>query len=147
MTKFHHCRCKYKIEISVWKSKVIWINGPICGRMHDKEIFAQGLLAHIPKGKLVIVDRGYKFENKDQDAKLSWPRATDSKLLNHFKSRAQACHESFNRRMKKIACLSGKYFRHRDGAASGRKFYGNVIEAVITILQYKLDNGKKLFAV
>ena len=49
--------------------------------------------------------------------------------------------------MKKFGVLSGQYFRHSGGGESGRDFYGDVIEAIVVILQYQMDNGRELFAV
>jgi hypothetical protein len=145
--KFKRCGCKFEIGISVWKSQVLWVNGPFRGGKPDKEIFEEGLGPKIPAGKLAIVDRGYTFKDKDVSAKVSLPRPTDSKRLNNFKSRARSRHETFNGRMKDFASLSGQYFRHGGGGADGRKFYGEVIVAIIVILQYQMDNGRELFAV
>jgi hypothetical protein len=145
--KFKHCGCKFQLAISIWKSRVIAMDGPYRGGKSDNKIFLETLEEKIPVGKLVIADRGYRMLDKTKEKKLSMPRSTDSALLNNFKSRARARQECFNGRMKKFAVLSGEYFRHGGGADKGREFYGIVIEAVVVILQYQMDNGRELWAV
>mmetsp|Transcript_32424 Transcript_32424/g.78749 ORF Transcript_32424/g.78749 Transcript_32424/m.78749 type:complete len:218 (+) Transcript_32424:1634-2287(+) len=126
--KMKQCACKFEIAIHLWKSKVVWINGPFRGGMHDKTIFVEeGLGDIIPKGKLAIVDRGYKIKAKEKEyrEKVAMPRTTDNKELTEFKSRARSRHEIFNGRVKRFAITSGEEFRHGGGGEKGhRELYG-----------------------
>jgi hypothetical protein len=139
--KFKHCGCKFEIAISVFKSKVVWVNGPYRGGKGDGDIFRANLVHRIPDGKFVIADRGYNCKEAAYQAKLALPSATDSQELANFKARARCRHETFNSRLKAFACLSGAYFRHGGGGDKGREFMGMVVEAVCVIAQYQMDNG------
>ena len=148
--KLKQCACKFEIAIHLWKSQVVWINGPFRGGKHDKTIFVEdGLGDIIPKGKIIIVDRAYKIKDaqKEYKDKVSMQRPTDNKELNEFKSRARSRHEKFNGRMKRWSILSGDTFRHGGGGEEGRALFGKAVFAVAVICQFEMDLGSKLFDV
>lgn len=134
--KFNHGAVKYEIAIDVNKAQVVWINGPFRGGKHDMDIYRQGLQARMPKGKLGIVDNGYKGDHGE----LARPNPKDPKPLRRFKSRARLRQETFNGRLKKFNCLENT-FRH--GVAKHKLAF----EAVCVTVQYQMDNGAKIYAV
>jgi hypothetical protein len=85
--KFNHAAAKYKIAVSVFTSKVVWINGPFQGGLHDMTMMREGNLMNlIVEGKKAIVDRGYRSGVDAERAKLSLPNAFDPPVLNNMKS-------------------------------------------------------------
>ncbi len=50
--KFKHCGCKFQLAISIWKSRVIAMDGPYRGGKSDNKIFLETLEEKIPVGKL-----------------------------------------------------------------------------------------------
>jgi DDE superfamily endonuclease len=128
----------YEIGIEIDDNKIIHVNGPYpAGSCSDVNIFRQpgGLKEKLPPGKKVIADRGYTGE-----IVLSTPNPLDSKPLKTFKSRARARHESLNKKVKDYKILEHR-FRHP------LMKHKTVFEAIITIIQYDLDNGSTLFAI
>jgi hypothetical protein len=71
---------------------------------------------------------------------FSTPNPMDSKKLQNFKSRARLRQETFNGRLKTFCSLSA-LFQH---GFNKHKF---VVEAVVVIVQYQMDNGSPIFAV
>ena len=130
---------KYEIAISVFESKVVWVNGPFpCGQ-HDGVVFGEGglrekMLNDAAPGKRGIADGIYQ-KHKDL---LSIPNTMDSKELHNFKSRARLRQEVFHGRMKNYECLSN-CFRH------SIEKHKMATEAVITTLCYQMDNGARLY--
>lgn len=139
--KFNHCGVKYEIGISVYHSKVVWINGPYRAGEHDKTVLRKpdGLKTKVKEGKLVIADAGYVSSRADEQF-LAVPNAKDPKELKNFKSRARCHHETFNGHIKFFKCLS-ETFRH------GIEKHKIAFEAVCVIVQYQMDNGAEIFAV
>jgi hypothetical protein len=138
--KFNHGAAKYEIAISIFTSKVVWINGPYRGGEHDMIVLRQGgLLDNIADGKLAVVDRGYPSSRPEEMSKLSLPNVHDPKEVNNFKSRSRLRQETFNGRLKFFNVLS-ETFRH------GFDVHHHVFEAVVVILQDQMDNGSPIFA-
>lgn len=137
--KFNASAVKYEIAISLLTGKCVWINGPFRGGENDKNMFRSGLKQKIAPGKLVIADRGYVSSNKGEEM-LCTPNPLDSKAVNNFKSRSRCRHETFNGRLKNFASLRDT-FRH--GVAKHKIAF----EAVVSIVQYQLDNGAPLYTV
>jgi hypothetical protein len=139
--KFNHGAVKYEIAISIFTAKVVWISGPFRGGEHDMNMLRQGgLLDKIADGKLAVVDRGYTSSRPEVEAKLSLPNVHDPKEVNNFKSRSRLRQETFNGRLKFFNVLS-QTFRH------GFDLHHHVLEAVVVIVQYQMDNGSPIFAV
>ena len=71
LKKFNHAAVKYEIAISVYTSKVVWINGPFRGGIHDLTMFRKGdLLNLIAERQKAITDRGYQSGRSEERAKL-----------------------------------------------------------------------------
>jgi len=136
--KFKTAGLNYEVAISLWESKVVWVNGPFEASVGDLTIFRKtnGLESIIPAGCLATADQGYRGDSD----KLSLPCSLDPEGVRRFKSRARARQESFNARLKQFKCLS-QAFRHH---LSKHKC---CFEAVAVICQYQLDNGFELYDV
>jgi hypothetical protein len=135
--KMRHGALKYQLVISVHTAQCVGIYGPVRGGVSDKTMLtASGVLQKLKKGKLAIVDGGYK--DKRIADKLSWPNPHDAPEVHNFKSRARLRHETFNGRIQffKILC---DVFRH-----PGKK-HKVVMEAVCVIVQYQMDNGSPIY--
>jgi len=128
----------YELGISIYKNKLVWINGPFKAATHDKTIFKKDLSKKIPAGKRAIADRGYS--GKACEHQLSIRNARDSQGLKEFKKRVRARHENFNARIKNFFILEDR-FRH------GVKRHKTVMEAVCVLVQYDMENGYPLFHV
>jgi hypothetical protein len=110
-----------------------------CGGKHDMRIFRKKLKKLIPKGKLVIADRGFASSQPDEEM-VSTPNILDSKQLAKYKSRARCCNETFNGRITHFAVLAGT-FHHDD------QKHKWAMEAVCVTVQYQMENGSPLFYV
>ena len=126
--KFNHGAVKYELALSVFRPKLVWMNGPFVASKHDPKIFREdGLKDKLQPGKIVIADKGYKAD--DLAHMVYIPNAIDDKDLKNFKSRVRCRHETFNGRIKHFSCLS-ETFRH------GMDKHKIVFEAVCVIVQY-----------
>jgi len=135
--KFKKAALGYEIGLSIYASKVLWMNGPFLASKHDITIFCQaGLKNAIPHGKQIIADNGYAGEA----AIVSTPNSHDPLPLREFKRRVRSRHETFNARLKNFKCLA-ECFRH------GTDKHKIVFEAVGVICQYQMENGSPLFDV
>jgi hypothetical protein len=71
LKKFNHAAVKYEIAISMYTSKVVWINGPFRGGIHNLTMFRKGDLLHlIAERQKAITDRGYQSGRSEERAKL-----------------------------------------------------------------------------
>ena len=106
--KYKHAALKYKIAIDAVESKVVRISGPWRGGESDKNIFIKvGLGALIPVGKKASTDRVYADANdKEHNAKLSYPNPSDDIKTAKLKSHIRCRHETFNGRMAKFGSIS-----------------------------------------
>jgi hypothetical protein len=147
--KFKHGAVKYELGISVFRPKLVWMNGPFRGGEHDLTIFRgvprldgreDSLKAKIRPGKMVIADRGYASNTRsDEMGLMATPNDMDPKELKNFKSRVRCRHETFNGRLKAFKCLS-ETFRH------GIEKHKIAFEALCVIVQYQMDNGSEIYA-
>jgi len=134
--KFNQAGLNYEIGLSVFESRLVWMNGPFKAGQNDITIFRnKGLMDKIPNGKRAIADRGYQGEKE----KCSTPNRHDTPEVRKFKGRVRARHESFNARLKNFKCLDVN-FRH------GIEKHKAAFEAVCVICQFQLENGLPLFS-
>jgi len=135
--KFGSSGLDYEIGISIYKNRVVWINGPFkAGKHTDIKVFRAALKGKIPKGKLVVADLGYRGEMKI----IATPNSHDTVEVREFKSRALARHESFNGVIKQFQCLARR-FRH------GMKKHKMCFEAACVIGVYMIEEDRPLFDV
>jgi len=127
----------YEIAICLWKSQVVWINGPFpSGEFNDLKVF---VLQDGLKDKLQAANkRGIADNGCVGCEELSMPNPRDPEMVRKFKSRARKRHENFNSMKKRFACLKGQ-FRHSEAR------FKTCFEAVCVICQNKLDHGCPLF--
>jgi DDE superfamily endonuclease len=135
--KFHKAAVNYEVAIDLWKSKVVWINGPFPAATHDLTIYQkeEGLRSKVPVLKKVIADNGYQCQD---DNNLSTPNKFDSEEVKEFNKRARARHETLNKRLKDFNVLKDSFGHELDK----HKF---VFEAVCVLVQYDMNNGLPLF--
>ena len=139
--KFKHGALKYEIACDVYRSKVVWINGPFRGGESDKNIFGFALKGKVKCGKKVITDRVYGNKSSAEDyEKLSLPNPMDAPELNNFKSRARLRQETFNGRLKFFGALCQTFHHNPDN-------HVHTFEAICVIVQYQMDHGSKLYRV
>lgn len=140
--KFKKCAAKYIIALSIYKAKCVLVAGPFIGGVGDLEMLeASGLQAWLLKhNKRCMLDRGFHSKEPAKQATHAYPCESDKKELHRFKSRARLRQESFNGRLEFFHALSNT-FRH------GFDKHKHVLEAVVVIVQYQMDNGSPIFAV
>lgn len=134
--KSNHAGLNYEIALSLIEDRIVWVSGPHPAGTPDIQVFRSGLIAHIPNGKKIVGDKGYRGEPQY----ISTPNAIDNDQVKLYKSRARARHETINSRIKSFKCLSER-FHHSS------EFHGKVFGAICVITQYQLDNGSFLFPV
>ena len=110
------------------------MSGPHKGGETDLIIFRkdEGLKAKLQNGGKAIGDKGYVGEEK-----VSINNRCDADDVKKFKKVARARHEALNGRLKEFAILSER-FRH---AISKHRI---AFEAVCIVVQYSMENGRKL---
>jgi len=134
--KYNQAGVNYEIGLSIYRSKLMWMNGPFPASTNDVTIYREhGLKEAIPEGKIVVADRGYRGQ-----AEIATQNRQDDPDVRKFKSRARARHESFNSRIKNFKALSER-FRHK------LEKHQSAFEAVCVICQYQMENGSPLFEV
>jgi len=127
----------YELGIDLFRSNLIWMNGPFPAGQNDKGIFAKpgGLKEKLMAiGKKALGDKGYNG-HPDQCSTFN---AFDTDAVKALKSRAQMRHEQFNGLIKEYSCLNGR-FRH------GEKKFAICFEATCVLCQHRLENGEPLF--
>jgi hypothetical protein len=134
--KLNHAGLSYEIGLSLTEMRIVWVCGPFPAAMSDVTIFRTKMIHHIPDGKYVIADKGYRGEPKV----ISYSNPDDEDHINLYKRRARARHETINSKIKTFRILSVQ-FRHRV------EFHGPVFTAVCVICQYKLEVGGILFPI
>jgi hypothetical protein len=117
---------KYEVAISIFKNKVVYINGPFRGGEHDLTMLRKGnLLNLIVDGKLAATDLGYKTGIAAERAKLSLPNAHDSKHLNNFKSWARLRQETLGALSFSMCCR-----KHFDMALISTSSYSKLSQSL-----------------
>lgn len=139
--KYKQAGLSYESGLSIFHDKVVWINGPFKAAEHDRDIYRSALQKKIPKGKLVVADRGYTMEENVRT--LSIRNWRDSMSLKEFKRRVRGQHESFNARIKRFDVLNQDFRAKKDRIVKHKA----VFEAVCVIVQYEIENGHPLFPV
>lgn len=128
----------YEIALSIWSNQIVWVSKPYPASVHDITIFRENLKQKLPKGSVAIADQGYRGE---KDCKTSIPNSLDTPEVKELKGRAKARQESVNSRIKVFQSLK-EMFRH-----DIETFHQSVVECVLTVTQYQMENGSPLFAV
>lgn len=129
--KFHRSALAYEVAISIFTSKVVWINGPFPAGTTDPDIFSMpnGLRSRMPAGKKCIADSAY---NRKEFTMVSLTYYKDTPAVKEFKRRARSRQESFFAKMKVFSVLKDE-FRHGDA------FHKTVFHAVAVICQFEIE--------
>jgi len=134
--KHHAAGFNYEIGISLYKSKLVWFNGPFkAGNFNDIKMFEDGGLKDKLQSlkKMVIADHGFT----SYPTLVSTSNSQDSNEVSKFKVRARQRHEKCNGKLKEFECLDSR-FRHTG------KLHA-CFEAVNVIVAYKMEMGEPLF--
>jgi len=127
----------YELGIDLFRSNLIWMNGPFPAGQNDNGTFAKegGLKEKLTAtGKKALGDKACNGHPEQ----CSTCNAFDGPAVKSLKSRAQMRHEQFNGLLKEFYCLNGR-FRH------GEKKFAMCFEAVCALCQCRLENGEPLF--
>lgn len=128
----------YEIALHLWKSQIVWINGPFPPNDGgDTAIYKKegGLMEKIPDGKKGIADKIYKGLPK-----VALHNSLDSEEVRIFKRRARSRQESINARFKSFHVLKQR-FRH------GKDNHSLCFDAVAVICAVQLEHGSPLWDV
>jgi hypothetical protein len=142
--KNHSAGFSYEIVVSLWESKIIWINGPFKASVHDNTIFSLpgGLKEKLEAtGLRVIADSGYG----GYDHVVSRLNSMDSKEVSKFKVRARMRQEAVNAKIKTLRCTDSGRFRHMGNYKDGQPKFKICFEAAVVVTQYKMDISEPLF--
>ena len=137
--KFKTAGYRYEIGLSARTGKCVHWSGPHKAGKHDMTIFREGFKWKLQPGDVVIADRGYQTSRADEQF-MSTPNTFDSTEVAKFKTNVRCRHETFNGRIKKYASMdiTWKHTMEKHQLA---------FMAVITTVQYHLDEGVGLFEV
>lgn len=135
--KKQHAGYTYELGISLFESKLIWMNGPFLSGANDKTNFVnRGLKDKLrAEGKKALGDKIYN----GHDDEVSTFNAFDNDRVKQLKSRAQMRHEKFNGMVKEFASVNVQY-RHKT-----QDKFASCFEAVCVICQYRMDHGEPLY--
>jgi len=139
--KHHHGGQKYELVIDAFEPKIISMNGPFDGAVHDRVMYADRTMGRIPDGKVIVADRGYSRSDKEYpgwNKKFSFPSLSDSKLLGNFKSRLRCRHEAVNGLLVDYAVMHKEFTHPHDKHVFA-------FEAVCVLVQYKMDHGRPIW--
>ena len=137
--KYGKAGLNYELEVSIFESRLVWMNGPFPAGSNDMKVFKkpEGLKAKLRVvGKRAIGDGGFSGHPKE----INSPNAHDSLEVKTFKGRALKRHKKFNGYTKNFDCLKGR-FRHSVDR------FKCCFEAVCVICQYQMENGSPLYEV
>jgi DDE superfamily endonuclease len=139
--KHHSAGFSYKVGLDLFESRIVWISGPYKSGVPDINIFRKrnGLKSRIPDGKLAIGDQGYRG-----DEKVSVPSAYDSRGVKKFKKRARARHEDLNHILKSFSVLSGRFRHNGNELKETMKKHRSAFQAVAVLVQYSLEDDRRL---
>jgi hypothetical protein len=144
--KHHAAGFNYEVGVCLFESKCIWLNGPNkAGEYNDAKMFTDGGLKDklALAGKKGIGDDGYRgFPNQ-----ISTANGLDSEDVRVYKVRSRQRHEVFNGKLKQFGVLSER-FRCKNNANdqfTAAEKLQMCFEAVVVLVQYKMDMGEPLF--
>jgi hypothetical protein len=126
--------------------QVAWINGPFPAGLPDLNIYQMpgGLKSQLQEGEYIFADQGYRGEPE----KLRLRNPFDPEAVKEAKKRSLARQETFNARIKSFKVLTEPFnSKHIHDGVSYHDKHKAVVEAIVVLLQYEMENGHLLFAV
>jgi hypothetical protein len=134
----------YEIVVSLWESRIIWINGPFKASVHDKTIYSMpgGLYEKLlGSGLRVIGDSGYGGYEDTVSRLNRW----DTAEVGKFKTRARMRQEAVNAKIKTLRCVDSARFCHKGNHTDGQSKFKICFEAAVVVTQYKMEISEPLF--
>jgi hypothetical protein len=144
--KTKHPALSYEVCLIARRQQVAWINGPFPAGLPDLNIYRApgGLKSQLQEGEYIFADQGYRGEQ--QTLRLRNP--FDSEAVKEAKRRSLARQETFNSRIKTFKILTEPFnCKHVHDGVSCHDKHKAVVEAIVVLLQYEMENGHLLFAV
>jgi hypothetical protein len=144
--KMKRAALSYEVCLIARRQQVAWINGPFPAGLPDLNIYRApgGLKSQLQEGEYVFADQGYRGEPD----KLRLRNPFDTDAVKEAKRRSLARQETFNSRIKSWKVLSQPFDckQNQNGLTIHDK-HKAVVEAIVVILQYEMENGHVLFSV
>ena len=144
--KNHAAGLSYEIVVSLWESRIIWMNGPFPASTNDATIFAMpgGLKEKLEgTGRRLIADRGYTGHRDF----ISTMNSHDSPEVSKLKTRARLRQEGVNSKIKTLKVADSARFHHRGKHVDGQPKFKICFEAAVVVTQYKMEITEPLFDV
>jgi hypothetical protein len=143
--KMKHPALSYEVCLIAHRQQVAWINGQFPASIPDLIIYRApgGLKSQLQEGEYVFADQGYRGEPET----LRLRNPFDTEAVKVAKRRSLARQETFNSRIKSFRILTEPFnCKHVHDGVSCHDNHKAVVEAVVVLLQYKMEIGH-LFAV
>jgi DDE superfamily endonuclease len=144
--KTKHPALSYEICLIARRQQVAWVNGPFPAGTTDIRIFRApgGLKSQLREGEYLFADQGYRGE--PEILRVRNPRDTDA--VKEAKRRSLARQESFNARLKSFKILSQPFRgKHAHDGITCHDNHKTIVEAIVVLLQYEMENGHLLLPV
>lgn len=144
--KTKHPALSYEICLIARRQQVAWVNGPFPAGTTDIRIFRApgGLKSQLRAGEYLFADQGYRGE--PETLRVRNPR--DSDAVKEAKRRSLARQESLNARLKSFKILSQPYRgKHAHDGVTCHDNHKAIVEAIVVLLQYEMENGHLLLHV
>jgi hypothetical protein len=144
--KHHAAGFNYEIGICLFTSSCIWFTGPHkAGEYNDAKMCTDfGLKDKLKKlGKKAIGDDGYRgFPNQ-----ISTANSLDSDAVRDYKVRSWQRHEAYNGKIKLFGVLSDQFRckNNPNDKLTAKEKLQMCFEAVVVLVQYKMEMGDPLF--
>jgi DDE superfamily endonuclease len=144
--KSKHAALSYEICLIARRQQVAWVNGPFPAGTTDIRIFRApgGLKSQLRDGEYLFADQGYRGE--PETLRVRNPR--DTAAVKEAKQRSLARQESFNARLKSFKILAQPFRgKHAHDGVTCHDSHKTVVEAIVVLLQYEMENGHQLLHV
>lgn len=132
--KHNYAGLNYLIALCLWTNQVLYASAGDPASTHDMTIIRQEFIGMVPEGGRVIADSGITGKTEAEKQVFAVPNNLDTDEVGHFKARAKARQEGFNKRMKEYKCLSTK-FRH------GVPQHKRCFNACLVLCQYAIEDA------
>jgi hypothetical protein len=137
-SKFNKAGLAYKIGVSIYHDKIVWVDGPFPEGQNDLRIFRKenGLMSKIPDGHRTIGDKVYVGEPD----KATTRNEFDPPEFKDLKRRAKARQKSVNSKLKAFGILKNIF---RTTGKQRLEKHQLAFEACLVIVHYELDNKSR----
>ena len=135
--KFKKSGLRYELCTCIKTGDIVWVNGPYpCGTHNDIMIFRDSLMSHLSENERVEADDRYIGECPGH---IKCPaHLTNNPRSRYMQQRVRNRQETLNSCIKNFDILRAMY-RH------SLENHGDVVRAVLVIVQVAINNGEKLF--